>query len=48
MKDFDKEFKRAGRLMGIVFLLNVIITVAVLGGIGWLVYVLLNHFGIVG
>ncbi|MGE8037258.1 hypothetical protein [Lysinibacillus sp. NPDC093692] len=48
MNDFDRNFKRTSRMVGVVFAVSIIISAAVLGGFGWLVYVLLKHFGIIG
>ncbi|MEQ6353972.1 hypothetical protein ABNX05_05030 [Lysinibacillus sp. M3] len=48
MNDFDRNFKRASRAIGVIFVVNILISLTVLGGFGWLVYVLLKHFGIIG
>lgn len=48
MKNFDRDFKRVGRMVWIAFAFNILIAVLALGGLGWLVYVLLKHFGVIG
>jgi len=48
MNNFDRNFKCTSRMIWVVFVINIVISLTVLGGFGWLVYVLLKHFGIVG
>lgn len=48
MKNFDRDFKRVGRAIGFVFIFNILLSLAALGGIAWVVFVILKHFGIVG
>lgn len=52
LRDFDKEFnkqtKRAGCLVVFAFMFNAIVSLGVLGGIGYVAYLVLKHFGIVG
>ena len=47
-REFNRQFKRTGRIVWVMFTVNVLITIAVLGAIGWAGYALLKHFGIVG
>ncbi|MGF9978709.1 hypothetical protein [Viridibacillus arvi] len=48
MKDFDRNFKRMGFVFWAIFIFNILFSVSIVCGIGWLAYVLLKHFGIVG
>lgn len=48
MADFERNFKRTSRMVWVVFVINMVIAMVFLGGLGWLVYVLLKHFGIIG
>lgn len=44
MDSFDKQFKRTGSLIGAVIVFNILVTLAVLGGVGWAGYKLVTHF----
>lgn len=50
--EFEKQIEKQAKRFGIVtvgaIIFNMILSLGFLGGIGWLVYVLLKHFGIVG
>lgn len=45
---FRKTEKHIKRTFWFLFVFNTFISVAVLGGLGWLIYTLLKHFGILG
>ena len=45
-KQFDKQVNRAGVLVILGFIFSSIVTLSVLGFIGWVVIKLLAHFGI--
>lgn len=45
-KQFDKQFNRIGALAIFGFIFSSIVTLSVLGFIGWVVIKLLAHFGI--
>lgn len=51
MDEFDKQFNRAARgVAGVgcaMMIFNALVIIAVLGGIGWAIYKILQHFGIV-
>lgn len=44
---FDREFERTQRRVRHLFIAGVVINLAVLGGIVWLIVVLLKHFGVI-
>lgn len=47
MDDFDKDFARAKKF-GVVFAIGaLIINGAIIGGVVWLIYVLLKHFSVI-
>jgi len=46
-KQFDKQFARTQKLVGCGFVFNAVFALLILGGVGWLVYVLLAHFGVI-
>lgn len=48
MNNFEQNFKRTSRMVWVFFVINMVIAVVFLGGLGWLIYVLLKHFGIIG
>jgi len=45
--DFDKQFQRAQKLVLAGFITYLVVGIAGLGFAGWVIYVLLKHFGIV-
>ncbi|GKV69820.1 hypothetical protein NCCP2716_23180 [Sporosarcina sp. NCCP-2716] len=46
MNDFDKHFKRTGKLIGFIFIAQAVMALAILSGITYVAYLLLKHFGI--
>jgi len=46
MFDFDRETKRMEKRFGIVALFSILVNLAILSGIGFIVYKVLMHFGI--
>lgn len=51
MDKFDKQFNRAARgVVGVgcaMAVFNALVAIAILGGIGWAAYKILQHFGII-
>lgn len=47
MNNFERNFKRTSHMVWVFFVINMVIAVVFLGGLGWLIYVLLKHFGII-
>lgn len=45
-KEFDKHFKRSTKLIGFLFVVQAVIALIVLSGIGYIAYLILKHFGI--
>ena len=46
-KDFDNHFKSTRRLAVAGFIFGVFVTVGVLGFFGWVVVMVLRHYGVV-
>jgi hypothetical protein len=44
--DFDKEFKRMNKFINAWFIFVAVIMLAMLGGVGFVVFKLLEYFGI--
>lgn len=45
-EDFDKNFKKFGKMASVIFFINMLIIVVVFGFVGWVIYKLMEHFGV--
>ena len=45
--EFDRQFQRTQKMVVTSFIVAGVLSVGALGGIAWIVYVLLRHFGVI-
>ena len=43
-KDFDKRFNRTSKMIGIFFVVNAVLAVAIIGGIVWVAWHFISKF----
>ncbi|WP_169908370.1 hypothetical protein [Metabacillus halosaccharovorans] len=46
MNNFDTEFKQTTKMFWVIFIFNALLSLAVIGGIGYVIFESLKHFGI--
>jgi hypothetical protein len=44
--DFDRDFKRTGKMVNAVFVITLVLAIAMFGGIAFVIYKALAFFGI--